>query len=65
MLVLGRKRGQKIAIGPDIVVSVERIMDGEVRIGVTAPKELLILRTELTPNDDRTMKRLTNPNGGG
>lgn len=65
MLVLGRKRGQKIAIGPDIVVSVERIMDGEVRIGVTAPKELLILRTELTPNDDRTMKRLTNPDGVG
>jgi carbon storage regulator len=65
MLVLSRRRGEKITIGPDIIVSVERVVDGEVRIGIDAPKELLILRTELTPNDDRRMKRLTHPDQAG
>lgn len=64
-MVLARKRGEKIAIGPDVVISVERITYNEVRIGIQAPKDVLILRTELAPSDELRMKRLTKPPGAG
>lgn len=44
MLVLSRRAGDKIFIGKDIVVSIERISDGQVRIGIEAPKEVPIVR---------------------
>jgi len=47
MLVLARKHMEEIKIGDGIVVSVLKISNKEVRIGVTAPKEVKILRAEL------------------
>jgi carbon storage regulator len=47
MLVLCRKVGEKIAIGKGIVLTVVEIDRGKVRIGIDAPKELRIYRTEL------------------
>ena len=47
MLVLSRKLREKILIGKDIIVSVEAISDQRVKIGVDAPAEVHILRTEL------------------
>jgi carbon storage regulator len=40
MLVLSRKVGEKILIGDDIAVTVVRVAQGIVRIGVEAPAEL-------------------------
>jgi len=66
MLVLSRRRGEKLSIGPDIIVSVERVSaDGVVRLGINAPDHLLILRSEIEPNDDRITKRLTSPRDSG
>lgn len=46
MLLLGRRPGESIQIGPDIKVSVI-IVDGRyVRLGVSAPPELKIYRTD-------------------
>lgn len=47
MLVLTRKRGERIKIGDDIEIVVTRIVDGAVRLAVIAPPETRVLRTEL------------------
>lgn len=47
MLVLSRKVGEKILIGDDIVVTVVRLSQGVVRIGVEAPDDLPIVRKEI------------------
>ncbi|OHB86011.1 MAG: carbon storage regulator [Planctomycetes bacterium RBG_16_64_12] len=47
MLVLSRKVGEKILIGDNISVTVVRVAQGTVRIGVEAPDDLLIVREEI------------------
>ena len=47
MLVLSRKVGEKILIGDQIAVTVVRIAQGIVRIGIEAPNELPIVREEI------------------
>jgi carbon storage regulator CsrA len=47
MLVLSRKVGQKVLIGEDIEVVVVQAKDGSLRLGITAPKSVNILRSEL------------------
>jgi carbon storage regulator len=47
MLVISRKPGESIMIGDQIEVSVERIERGIVRIGISAPDEIKIHRTEV------------------
>jgi len=47
MLVLSRKVGEKILIGDDISVTVVRVVQGTVRIGVEAPQNLPIVREEI------------------
>ena len=47
MLVLSRKVGEKILIGDKIAVTVVRVAQGIVRLGVEAPKELPIVREEI------------------
>lgn len=47
MLVLSRKVGQKILIGDRIAVTVVRVAQGTVRIGVEAPEEFSIVREEI------------------
>lgn len=47
MLVLSRKPDEKIRIGPDIVISIIAISDGQVRLGIEAPSHLKIYREEL------------------
>jgi carbon storage regulator len=50
MLVLTRKVGERFRIGEDIYVTVVRIADGGVRIGIEAPPDVTILRDELQPS---------------
>lgn len=47
MLVLSRKVGEKILIGDNISVTVVRVAQGTVRIGVEAPDDLAIVREEI------------------
>lgn len=49
MLVLSRKVGERIIVGDGIVITVVRMGQGSVRIGVEAPNEMAILRQELAP----------------
>ena len=47
MLVLSRKVGQRILIGDQVTITVVRVSQGTVRIGVEAPTELPIVREEI------------------
>jgi carbon storage regulator len=47
MLVLSRKAGESIKIGDDITIKVIEIRHDQVRIGIEAPKDISILRSEL------------------
>jgi carbon storage regulator len=47
MLVLSRKVGEKILIGDDIQITVVRVCQNTVRIGVEAPRSFQIVREEI------------------
>ncbi len=47
MLVLSRKVGERIHIGEDICITVVDIDRNKVRLGIDAPKEVEIVRSEL------------------
>jgi carbon storage regulator len=47
MLVLGRKAGERIYIGNDIYVVVQRVNGNTVRLAIEAPADVKILRGEL------------------
>jgi carbon storage regulator len=47
MLVLTRKIGQEIVIGGDIRIKVVAIEGGRVRIGIVAPKDVVVDRQEI------------------
>jgi carbon storage regulator len=47
MLILSRRPLEQIRIGDDIIVTVLAIHGCRVRVGIDAPKEMLILRSEL------------------
>jgi len=54
MLVLTRRIGESIRIGPDILVYVSDIRGSQIRIGVAAPREVSVLREELCQASDPT-----------
>jgi carbon storage regulator len=47
MLVLGRKKGERIVIGHDIVVTVLETCGNRVRLGIAAPQAISINRAEV------------------
>ena len=48
MLVLTRKVGERIQIGDQITLSIIRVQNGKVRIGIDAPESIRIRRDELS-----------------
>ncbi len=47
MLVITRKVGESLVIGDDISVTVVKIAGAAVRVGIEAPAECVIMRSEL------------------
>jgi carbon storage regulator len=52
MLVLSRKISERILISDNITITVVRIGPNSVRIGIDAPSEMNIKRTEAETNED-------------
>jgi carbon storage regulator len=47
MLILTRRAGEGISIGPDVEITILDVSGDHVRIGISAPREVLVLRSEL------------------
>jgi carbon storage regulator len=47
MLVLSRKTDESLRIGENIEIVVQRIGGGRVRLGIKAPADVRIMRTEV------------------
>ena len=47
MLILTRRSMQKLRIGNDVTVTVLEIRGSQVRLGVSAPREIAVLREEI------------------
>lgn len=47
MLILSRKKGESIKIGDEIEIFVTDIRGDKVRLGISAPEDMKICRTEL------------------
>jgi carbon storage regulator len=47
VLIVARRKGQRIRIGENIEVVVTEISRGEVRLGIVAPKEVPVVREEM------------------
>jgi carbon storage regulator len=52
MLVLSRKPSEVILIGDSIRIVVVKIDRNQVRIGIEAPKDMIVVREELMPPDN-------------
>lgn len=53
MLILSRKTGEKIRIGDDVIVTICAIDRNKIRVGIEAPADVKVMRTEVA---DRTGK---------
>ncbi len=47
MLVLSRKPGEQIYVGNNITITVVEIKGNRIRLGITAPDDVSVLRAEL------------------
>ncbi len=47
MLILTRKKDESLRIGDDIVITVVSVSGGHVRLGIEAPRELAVHRSEI------------------
>lgn len=56
MLCLTRRLGDVILIDGGIEITVIRIEQGHVRLGITAPKNIAIIRKELLPRPESEQK---------
>lgn len=57
MLVLSRKKGQRLYLGEGIVLTVLGLRGGQVRLGIEAPEDVVILREEVR-NEWQEVERL-------
>ena len=55
MLVIGRKQGEHIKINDDITIKIVKCNDGDLRIGIEAPLNVIITRGEVI-DEERTCK---------
>lgn len=62
MLVLSRRTGERFHIGDHITITVVRIGPNNVRIGISAPKDMPIIREELKdrPQCQRSLETFQN-----
>lgn len=64
MLVLSRKKNERVLIGDDVIVTVVDIRGNKVRLGIEAPKGVAIHREEVAEAIKRNSAGVASPPGG-
>jgi len=62
MLVLSRKEGERLRLGEEIRITVVKVGNDKVRLGIEAPANLLVLRDELETHEmpeEEAQERIT------
>lgn len=49
MLILSRRPGEAIYVGDDIIITVANVKGDQVKLGIQAPRDILVIRDELIP----------------
>lgn len=52
MLIIRRRRGESIIIGEDIEIEILETSPTQVKLGISAPKEVTVLRSEIRVTRD-------------
>jgi carbon storage regulator len=63
MLILERKRGERIVIGDDVFVSIENVTGNKVRLGISAPRSVAVDREEVRRAKDASRRGGGDPAG--
>lgn len=58
MLILSRKIGQSLIIGDDVEIKIVSIDGDNVKIGISAPKDVTVVRKELLEVKDENKKAI-------
>jgi carbon storage regulator len=61
MLILERKRGERIVIGDDVFVSIENVAGNKVRLGISAPRSVAVDREEIRRAKDARRQVVPDP----
>lgn len=61
MLVLARRGGQSIIIGENIEITVVEVQGDKVKLGISAPKEVPVMRKELLEEAKSANKQAVSP----
>lgn len=57
MLVIVCRVGETLEIGDSVTVTMMEITGGQVRVGIDAPREVKVLRSEIYGRDDEPQHR--------
>lgn len=52
MLILSRKKGESVLINENTEITILEVSGDKVRIGINAPKEVTVLRSELKKTEE-------------
>ena len=47
MLIIRRRAGESILVGPDVEIEVVELSSGRVKLGIRAPRQIVVLRKEI------------------
>lgn len=62
MLVIRRRRGESVVVGEDIEIEILEVTPTQVKLGIRAPKEVTVLRSEIrTTRDVNRVSTQTTP----
>lgn len=64
MLILTRKTGQGFLVGDDIEITITEISGDKVRVGINAPKNIKILRSELSQTMEQNAQAASSVDSG-
>ena len=67
MLILSRRLGESVTIGDDIVVTVVGVSGNQIRLGISAPKAVRVLREEIykaIQKENQTAATASDPESG-